>query len=133
MSGNPEKAPRRQEDQLEPKMQRQITLFEGPLPDPETLQRYKEVYPESVKIIFEMAKDYQDHIIKMDIEGVETVKKEVALSLFLGILGQICVLCVAFMGVILAYFRPELGKAGFSFSAIVCGYLIWWKTQNQKK
>jgi uncharacterized membrane protein len=108
MDSKPAKKSPQGQDKIEMKMQRQVTLFEGPLPDPATLQKYKEVYPESVKVIFEMAKDYQNHIIKMDMEGVDAVKRELALSLIMGILGQIGVLCVTFMGVVFAFLRPEL-------------------------
>ncbi|MDR1916892.1 MAG: hypothetical protein LBQ58_09995 [Synergistaceae bacterium] len=133
MTRNPVKKSSLKQEQVELQMQRQVTLFEGPLPDPETLQKYKTVYPESVKIIFDMAKGYQDHIIKMDREGVDAVKRDLWLSFILGIVGQIGVLCIAFLGVIFAYLQPELGEAGFVFSAIVCGYLIWWKTKGHKQ
>ncbi|MDR3281210.1 MAG: hypothetical protein LBT23_11940 [Synergistaceae bacterium] len=115
------------------RLQQQVTLFEGPIPSPEILQKYKEVYPESVKIIFDMAKDYQNHVINMDISGVKTARTDMILSLLLGFTGQIASFFISISGFLLAYLRPELGVAGFSFSSVAIGYLIWWKTKNTKK
>ena len=110
---------------------KEVTLYKGPLPDPGSLEKYKEIYPDSVKIIFDMAKDYQDHIIKMDTDGAKAAKTDLWFSFILGIFGQIGVVCVCFLGLFFALLRPELAKAGFTFSVAVCGYLIWWKTKRQ--
>jgi uncharacterized membrane protein len=116
---------------LDIRLQQEVTLFEGPIPSPEILQKYKEVYPESVKIIFDMAKDYQDHIINMDMLGAKTARTDTLLSLLLGFTGQVTTFLVSISGFVLAYLRPELGKAGFAFSSVAIGYLIWWKTKNR--
>jgi uncharacterized membrane protein len=113
--------------------QPKMLLFEGPLPDPQTLRSYKEIYPDSVKVIFDLTKDYQNHVINMEILAAKTTKIDVLLSFLLGFTGQIGTLIISMSGFLLAYFRPELGKAGFSFSATVCGYLIWWKTWGRKR
>jgi uncharacterized membrane protein len=39
----------------------QIQRFSGPIPDPETLSQYKDLYPESIKIIMDMAVKQADH------------------------------------------------------------------------
>jgi uncharacterized membrane protein len=39
----------------------QIHRFSGPIPDPETLSQYKDLYPESIKIIMDMAVKQADH------------------------------------------------------------------------
>ena len=44
----------------------QIHRFSGPIPDPETLSQYKNLYPESVKIIMDMAVKQADHRKQME-------------------------------------------------------------------
>jgi uncharacterized membrane protein len=117
--------------QAEIEIRERVTLQEGPLPAPEVLEKYKEVCPESVKIIFDLTKDYQNHVIEMDLLGARTARTDTLLSLLLVFTGQLSVLIVSMSGFVLAYLRPELGVAGFSFSATICSYLIWWKTRGQ--
>ncbi|WP_366518195.1 DUF2335 domain-containing protein [uncultured Mucilaginibacter sp.] len=50
----------------------------GPLPDPETLQEYKEIYPESVQIIFDVFKNQSNHRIAMETRVVTSQQKQSA-------------------------------------------------------
>ncbi len=45
-------------------------VHSGPLPDPETLQAYKDIYPESVKIIFDTFQGQTRHRIDMETKVV---------------------------------------------------------------
>ncbi|WP_419802333.1 DUF2335 domain-containing protein [Mucilaginibacter sp.] len=50
----------------------------GPLPDPETLQQYKEIYPESVQIIFDVFKNQSSHRTAMETLVVTSQQKQSA-------------------------------------------------------
>jgi uncharacterized membrane protein len=57
-------------DQDEIQLIQQFHRFSGPIPAPDTLKQYKDIYPESVKIIMDMAVKQAEHRQYMEKENI---------------------------------------------------------------
>lgn len=51
-------------------------VHSGPLPDPETLIAYKEIYPDSVKIIFDVFQEQSQHRIEMETKVITSQQNQ---------------------------------------------------------
>ena len=106
--------------------------IKSPYPHPGLLRAYEDVYEGAAKEIFEYTRKNQDHAIWMDREGGKTTKLHLRITFIFGVLGQMGTTAIALSGFAWAYFRPDLAKEGFVFSAFITGYLIWWKTKQKQ-
>lgn len=117
-----------------PKITAQITkvrrteIHSGPLPDPDTLERYKKISPELVETIISMAKNQSDH--RIDIE-----KKVIESNISAEKRGQNFAFILFFVMIIgsfiLIYFGKNIGIASL-VAVFVSGIGLFLKTkQNQ--
>jgi uncharacterized membrane protein len=90
-------------------------FFEGPLPDPDTLERYKNADPSFPERIMKMAEAHNAADVK--------IKDRVSLAnLIVPILGQFFTLALGGGGVIAAIYLAKSGFAGGSIAAIVASF-----------
>jgi uncharacterized membrane protein len=112
--------------------------YEGPLPLPDLLRAYDKVLNGAAREIIDMAKEHQAHVIWMDQAGIRQARLELIFYFVLGFMGQIGSILITLSGFYMSYVyiktgEPALGYSVAGISAIICSYLIWWKTRSQAK
>jgi len=100
----------------------QIQKFSGPIPAPDTLRHYKELYPESVKIIMDMAVKQAEHRQYMEKESIELRREILRTDLKEANLGRIS--AVFIITVILGVIVFAIIKGESTVGSILSGALI---------
>lgn len=85
---------------------RQSVSFSGPLPHPEILKKFDDVYPGAAKIIIEMAKDQSEHRQELEKSVIASDIKNSKLGLYFGFIigmaGMIAGTIVIIIGQVIA-------------------------------
>ena len=113
-------------------------VFTGLLPPPDMLKNYDKIYQGMAHEIVELAQEAQKHYIFMERQEARRNFLSLIFSFILGIVGQIGSILITLAGFYMAYFyinagEPTLGYWTAGSSAVICGYLIWWKVKTIDK
>lgn len=65
----------------------QVSAFHGPLPPPETLEKYQRILPGSAERILQMAEREQAHRHRLEAEFVRISRRGQLFAFFLGLIG----------------------------------------------
>lgn len=94
----------------------QSVSFSGPLPHPDVLKRYDEIYPGAAKIIIEMAKDQSEHRQELEKSVIASDIKNSRLGLYFGFLiGMTGII----MGAVIIFFGQALVGSFLSTAFLV--------------
>lgn len=112
-------------------IQHQSVSFSGPLPHPEILQKYDEVYPGAAKIIIEMAKSQSEH--RQDLE-----RRVIGSDIRNSKMGLIFGFIVGFTGIVAGVYIISIGQviagsvlSGFTLVSLVGTFV--YGSQGRKK
>lgn len=100
----------------------QIHRFSGPIPDPETLSQYKNLYPESVKIIMDMAVKQADHRKQMEKDSLALERERLKSENKQANLGRFSALFIITLILVVIVFAIISGES--TIGSILAGALI---------
>jgi uncharacterized membrane protein len=100
-------------------IQHQSVSFSGPLPHPEILQKYDEVYPGAAKIIIEMAKSQSEHRQDLEKKVISSDIRNSKMGLFFGFI-------IGITGIVAGVYIISIGQviAGSALSGITLVSLV---------
>ena len=133
MSAKKKRGTRRQvQRQQQPRIDRQLEIvaerYEGPIPDPKTLQAYEDVHPGAIDWILEQAKDQGRHRRKLE----KRIVNWGTFSEFLGVSSALLISLVAIGGGIFLVFNDKSASGLSIIIANLVALVSVYKTSQKR-